>query len=179
MKNRIYAASVLLLSILLAGGIWNGAGAAHRWLNAPHEALRAGRSAHPGRPIPARPASPLAELAGAERAIVFVYSPGCAVSRANMANWTELVRRTRGGGVTLFAVGPAVADSAAAYWGALAGHVRVLSAPAEEIDAVLGVRDTPVTLAVANGRVRMEAPGPLRAAARGELLAFALRADVE
>ena len=177
MKNRIYLASVLLMSLVLAAGAWNGTRAAHHWLNAPREALAAGRPAEPGRALRVKPGSALAEVAAAERAIVFVYSPGCAVSRANMANWTELVRRTRGGRVALFAVGPVDADSAAAYWGALARHVRVLAVPAEEIAAVLGVRATPVTLTIANGRIRTEAPGPLRAAARGELLAFAADAD--
>lgn len=177
MKNRIYLATLLLLSLVLTAGAWNGTRAAHRFLKAPREALGAGRPAEHDRPLRAKPGSALAELARAERAIVFVYSPGCAVSRANTANWTELVRQTRGGRVTLFAVGPADADSAAAYWGALAHHVRVLSVPAKEIEAVLGVRATPVTLAVANGRIRAEAPGPLRAAARGELLAFAADED--
>lgn len=179
MKNRIYLASVLLLSLVLTAGAWNGTRAAHRWLNAPREALAAGRAAEHDRPLRVKPGSPLAELARAERAIVFVYSPGCEVSRANMANWTELVRRTRGGRVALFAVGPVDADSAAAYWGALARHVRLLPVPAEEIERVLGVRATPVTLAVAKGRIRAEAPGPLRAAARGALMAFAAGSDME
>jgi hypothetical protein len=176
-KNRIYVATLLLLSLVLTAGAWNGTRAAHRWVSAPREALAAGRPAEHDRPLPVKPGSALAELAAAERAIVFVYSPGCAVSRANMANWTELVRRTRGGRVALFAVGPVDADSAAAYWGALGRHVRVLPVPAQEIEAVLGVRATPVTLAVEKGRIRAEAPGPLRAAARGELLAFAADAD--
>jgi hypothetical protein len=176
-KNRIYLATVLLLSLVLTAGAWNGTRAAHGWLSAPREALAAGRPAEHDRPLRAVPGSALAELARAERAIVFVYSPGCAVSRANMANWTELVRQTHGGRVALFAVGPADADSAAAYWGALGRHVRVLSVPAKEIEAVLGVRVTPVTLAVAQGRIRAEATGPLRAAARAELLAFAADAD--
>lgn len=176
-KNRIYLASILLLSLVLTAGAWNGMRAAHRWVNAPRQALAAGRPTEHDRALRVKPGSALAELAAAERAIVFVYSPGCAVSRANMVNWTELVRRTRGGRVALFAVGPVDADSAAAYWGALARHVRVVPAPAEEIEAVLGVRATPVTLGVAHGRIRTEAPGPLRAAARGELLAFAADAD--
>jgi hypothetical protein len=176
-KNRIYLATLLLLSLVLTAGAWNGVRAAHGWLIAPREALAAGRAAEHDRPLRATPGSALAELARAERAIVFVYSPGCAVSRANMANWTELVRQTRGDRVAFFAVGPADADSAAAYWGALRRHVRVLSVPAKEIEAVLGVRVTPVTLAVARGRLRAEAAGPLRAAARGELLAFAADAD--
>jgi hypothetical protein len=176
-KNRIYLATLLLLSLVLAAGAWNGARAAHHWVSAPREALAAGRPAEHDRPLRVQPGSALAKLAGAERAIVFVYSPGCAVSRANMANWTELVRRTHGGRVALFAVGPVDADSAAAYWGALGRHVRVLPVQAKEIEAVLGVRATPVTLMVANGRIRAEAPGPLRAAARRELLAFAVDAD--
>jgi hypothetical protein len=176
-KNRIYVATLLLLSLVLTAGAWNGTRAAHRWVSAPREALAAGRPAEHDRPLPVKPGSALAELAAAERAIVFVYSPGCAVSRANMANWTELVRQTRGGRVTLFAVGPVDADSATAYWGALGRHVSVLPVPAQEIEAVLGVRATPVTLAVEKGRIRAEAPGPLRAAARGELLAFAADAD--
>lgn len=176
MKTRIYLATLLLLSLVLTAGAWNGGRAAHRFLKAPREALAAGRPAEHDRPLRVRPGSALAEMASAERAIVFVFSPGCTVSAANMANWTELVRRTRGR-VALFAVGPVARDSAAAYWGALGRHVRVLSAPAEEIEAVLGVRATPVTLAVAKGRIRAEAPGPLRAAARAELLAFAAEAD--
>lgn len=179
MKNRIHAATLLLLSLVLTAGAWNGVRAAHGFLKAPREALAAGRLAEHDRPLRARPGSALAELANAERAIVFVYSPGCAVSRSNMANWTELVRRTRGGRVALFAVGPVDADSAAAYWGALARHVRVLPVPAKEIEAVLGVRATPVTLAVAKGRIRAEAQGPLRAAARGEMLAFAAGSDAD
>jgi hypothetical protein len=178
-KHRIYLASLLLLSLVLTAGAWNGTRAVHRWVSAPREALAAGRPAEHDRALRVKPGSALAELAAAERAIVFVYSPGCAVSRSNMANWTELVRRTRGGRVALFAVGPVDADSAAAYWGALARHVRVLPVPAKEIEAVLGVRATPVTLAVVNGRVRVEAQGPLRAAARRELLAFATGADAD
>lgn len=177
MKNRTYLASVLLLSVLLTASAWNGARAAHGWLSAPRDALRAGRPTEQDRPVRAAWGSALAEVAGAERAIVFVFSPGCAVSRANMAHWTDLVRATRGSGVTLFAVGPVDADSAAAYWGQLARHVRVVTASAEEIDRALGVRVTPMTLTVVNGRVRTETPGPLRSAARQEVLSFALRTD--
>ncbi|HEX6369145.1 MAG TPA: hypothetical protein VF006_09435 [Longimicrobium sp.] len=179
MKNRIYLASVLLLSLLLTAGAWNGLRAAHQWLNAPREALSAGRAVKRDRPIRARPGSTLAELASAERALVFVFSPGCTVSRANMANWTEIVRRTHGRDVALFAVGPVDADSAASYWGELGRHVRVLTASAEEIDRALGVRATPVTLTLSNGRIQAETPGPLRAAARQEVLAFARGAETD
>lgn len=177
MKLRIYAGLMLVLSLLLVAGAWNGARAAVRWVRAPAEAVDAGRPAPRDRAIRARPESPVGEIARAERAIVFVFSPGCAVSRANMGNWTEIVRRTRGSGVALFAIGPVAPDSAAAYWGALGRHVRVLTASAEEIDRALGVRATPVTLTVANGRIRTESPGPLRSAAREELMSFALRQE--
>jgi hypothetical protein len=178
-KHRIYAASMLLLSVLLAASAWNGAAAVHHWITAPANALAAGRPTERDAAIRAAPGSPLAELAGVERAMVFVFSPGCAVSRANTANWTEIVRRTRGTGVALFAVGPTTPDSAAAYWGGLARHVRVLTASAQEIDAVLGVRATPVTLTMEKGRIRSETPGPLRQAARTGLVAFARSRDVD
>jgi hypothetical protein len=178
MKNRLYAASMLLLSTVLAASAWNGAGAVRQWVTAPATAQAAGRPMERDAPVRARPGGALAEIAAAERAIVFVFSPECAVSRANTANWTEIVRRARGGGVALFAVGPTSPDSAAAYWGALGRHVRVLTATPEQIDAALGVRATPVTLTVEKGRIRGETPGPLRSAARAELTEFVVGRDV-
>jgi hypothetical protein len=179
MKNRLYAASMLLLSIVLAASAWNGAGAVRQWVAAPATAQAAGRPTERDVPVRAPAGSALAQIAVAERAVVFVFSPDCAVSRANTANWTELVRRARGGGVALFAVGPTSPDSAAAYWGALARHVRVLTATPEQIDAVLGVRATPVTLTIEKGRIRTETPGPLRSAARAELMEFVGERNVD
>lgn len=175
MKNRIYAAAVVLLALVLAGSGWNGVRAIHQFTMARTDAERSGTPKERDDAVRAKPGTPLAELSRAGRAIVFVFSPGCAPSRANMANWTEIVRETRGSGVALFAVGPVSPDSAAAFWGELARHVRVIGMPAQEIDAALGVRSTPATLLVENGRIRAEAAGPLRQAARRRLSAFASR----
>lgn len=175
MKTRIYTVLMVALALLLAAGAWSGARAALRWVRAPAEARSAGRPTPRDEPIRAGTGSPLAELSRAERAIVFVFSPGCDVSRSNMGNWTQIVREARGSGVALYAVGPAPADSAAAYWGALARHVRVLPVPAEEIDRTLGVRATPVTLTVEQGRIVWETQGPLREEARRAALAFTAR----
>jgi hypothetical protein len=175
LKTRIYAVFMIVLSVLLAASAWNGARAAVRWVHAPVEARGAGRPTPRSEQIRVGTGSRMEPLARTERAIVFVFSPGCAVSRSNMANWTQIVRNTRGTGVAIYAVGPAPADSAAAYWGALARHVRVLSVPAEEIQRTLGVRTTPVTLTVQEGRIISETQGPLRAEANRALVGFAAR----
>jgi hypothetical protein len=89
-----------------------------------------------------------------------------------MNNWTDVIRQA-GGRIPIYAIGPARSDSAAAYWGELIHHVKVLGAPATEINQALGVDATPVTLLIEDGRIVTQIPGPIRAAARADVLAFA------
>ena len=179
MRARSYTGATVLLALVLALNGWKAALAAQRWVRAPAEARASGAPTARAIPVRAAPGSPLHPIAASRRALVFVFSPDCSVSRANTANWTALVRQARGAKVEIFAVGPVDARAARAYWGGLGRRVRVLSAPAKEIEHALGVQSTPVTMMVANGRVRAQAAGPLRDAARDRLAAFARGADAE
>lgn len=109
------------------------------------------------------------DLLQADRAVVFVFSPGCEISRANMANWTEIIRSGQGSGVSFFAVGPVDAASAMEYWGPLAKHIRIIASDPSGLNKALGVDTTPVTLVIARGRIRSKAEGPLRIAALEQL----------
>lgn len=167
--RRVYGVVLAaMITVLAAGGI-NAVQAAHRWVAAPARANADGAFAPSGHPLRSRAGGAWNELARAERAIVFVFSPACEVSRANMANWTEVIRAAQGSGVPLFAVGPADSAAAADYWGPLAAHVRLLSTDPPGLVAALGVDVTPVTLVVENGSIRSKVEGPLRVAALAQL----------
>jgi hypothetical protein len=167
--KRIYgAALVATLGVLAAGGI-NAVQAAHQWVTAPRQAMASGALIPSARALRASAGGAWDELARAERAIVFVYSPTCEVSRANMANWTEIIRAAQGSGVPLFAVGPVDSAAAAQYWGPLSRHVRLAPTDARGLVAALGVSVTPVTLVVENGTIRSQVEGPLRVAAMEQL----------
>jgi hypothetical protein len=169
--KRIYGASLAaVLAVLAAGGL-NAVQAAHRWVTAPAQAKASGALAPHDRAVRAQAGGAWDDLVRAERAVVFVFSPGCEVSRANMANWTEIIRAAHDGGVPLFAVGPVDAAAAAEYWGPLAAHVRLISADPHGLDSALGVRVTPVTLVVEKGRIHGKTEGPLRIAAMEQLRA--------
>jgi hypothetical protein len=167
--KRVYSvALVATIGVLSAGGI-NAVQAARRWVAAPSQANASGALAPSVRAVRPSPDGAWDELARAKRAIVFVYSPTCEVSRANMANWTEIIRATQGSGVPLFAVGPVDMAAAAEYWGPLAAHVRLIPTDAPGLVAALGVSVTPMTLVVENGIIRSKAEGPLRLAAMEQL----------
>jgi hypothetical protein len=163
--------SVLVALLLLSG--WKAARASVALVRAPHAGERTGLAAPRSTPVRARPASPLAEIARAERAIVFVYSPDCQVCHANMANWIDLVGELRGGPAVLYAVAPVQTPAARAYWGGLERHVRILTVTPQEVHAGFDVDNTPVTLLVRKGSVRGEIIGPLTTAARQQVRAFA------
>jgi hypothetical protein len=169
--KRIYGAALAAVVAVLAVGGWNAVQAAHRWATAPPQAKASGPLAPHDRAVRAQAGGAWDDLVRAERAVVFVFSPGCEVSRANMANWTEIIRAAQAGDVTLFAVGPVDAAAAAEYWGPLASHVRLISTDPHGLDSALGVRATPVTLVVEKGRIRSKAEGPLRIAAMEQLRA--------
>jgi hypothetical protein len=123
---------------------------------------------------PVRAGTPgLARIAAAERAVVFVYAPDCAVCHANMANWTELVADLRGGPVRLFAVAPSASPAALDYWGALSREVEIVTATPAQVHAALGAGSTPATLLVERGVVRAAVAGSLTAPARRQVRAFA------
>jgi hypothetical protein len=173
MRARAWSAlaAVLVLWIMLSG--WKVARSVADFARAPAAAREAGLARPRDVPIRVEAGGPLAELAALDRAIVFVYAPGCAVGAANMANWTELVRAARGGPARLVAVAPERTAAARAYWGGLAREVRVLAAPPAAVREALGVESTPVTLLVERGRIRGELTGALTAPARAQVLRFA------
>ena len=168
--HRIITA--VLAGVLLLSG-WKTARAAAAWARAPHAGERTGLATPRNTPLRAESGSPLAAVARAERAIVFVYLPDCQVCHANMANWIDLVRETRDADVDLYAVAPVQTSAALAYWAGLEPHVRVITAPPAEVQAALGVGNTPATLAVRKGQVRSETLGALTPAGKAEVLRFA------
>lgn len=169
--------TAILVAVLLLSG-WKAARASIALVRAPHAGERTGLATPRSTPVRARPSSPLAEVARAERAIVFIYSPDCQVCHANMANWIDLVGELRGGPVTLYAVAPVQNRESREYWGGLERHVRIITAPPAEVHTAFGVGNTPVTLLVRDGAVRAEILGSLTEAARGQVRAFARTGSV-
>lgn len=163
--------ATLLVAVLLLSG-WKAARASAALIRAPHVGERTGLAAARNAPVRARPASPLAEVARAERAIIFIYSPDCQVCHANIANWIDLVGELRGT-VALYGVAPVQTPASRAYWGGLERHVRVITATPAEVHTAFGVGNTPATLLVRGGAVRGEIIGPLTEAARRQVRAFA------
>lgn len=163
--------AVLTMLLLLSG--WKTARAATVWIRAPHAGERTGRSTPRDAPVRAEATSPLAAVARAERAIVFVYLPDCQVCHSNMANWIDIVGETRGADVELYAVAAVDDPWALEYWRGLQRHVRVMAASPREVHGALGVGNTPATLLVQDGRVRGQILGALTPAAKAEVLRFA------
>lgn len=164
--------AALLVAVLLLSG-WKAARASIRLVRAPSAGERTGLAVARNDPVRTRPASPLAEVARAERAIVFIYSPDCQVCHANMANWIDLVGELRGGSAALHAVAPMQTPAARAYWGGLERHVRVITATPAEVHTAFEVENTPITLLLERGSVRGVVVGAMTAAAREQVRTFA------
>lgn len=162
----------VLLGVLLLSG-WKAARASAALALAPRQADRTGLAETRSTRVRAPAGSPMAEIGRVERAIVFIYSPDCAVSHANMSNWVDLVGELRGGGGALYAVAPVQTPAAKAYWGGLARHVRVITAHPKDVHTTFDVDNTPVTLLVRNGVVRARVTGSLTPAAMRQVRAFA------
>jgi hypothetical protein len=174
-RHTHHLITAALVGVLLLSG-WKTARAAAVWSRAPHAGERTGLATPRNAPVRAPAGSPLAEVARAERAIVFVYLPDCQVCHANMANWIDLVGETRDADVELYAVAPAhPAQSGAAreYWAGLDRHVRVITATPAAVHAAFDVGNTPATLMVQKGQVRGEILGALTPAGKAEVLRFA------
>jgi hypothetical protein len=161
-----------LAGILLLSG-WKTARAAAVWIRASHAGERTGRTTPRNAPVRADAASPLAEVARAERAIVLVYLPDCQVCHANMANWIDIVGETRDADVKLYAVAAVDDPRALEYWSGLERHVRVMAAAPREVHGALGVSNTPATLLVQDGQVQGQILGALTPAGKAEVLRFA------
>lgn len=161
--------TALLVGILLLSA-WKTARAAATWVHAPQAGERTGLVTPRNTPIRAREGSPLAQVAGAERAIVFIYLPDCSVCHANMANWIDIVGELRDADVELYAVAPVESPQARAYFGGLARHVRVITGTPAEVHGAFDVGNTPATLLVQNGKVRGEILGALTPAGKAQVL---------
>ncbi|HEX2077983.1 MAG TPA: hypothetical protein VHG08_09745, partial [Longimicrobium sp.] len=173
MRRRGRMIVTALLAAVLALSGWKAARASVAITRAPRAGEQAGLATARAASIRTRAGGPLAEIARAERAVVFVYTPDCSVCHANMANWIDLVGALRGGTVALYAVSPADTPAARAYWGGLERHVRVVIAAPAEVHRAFGVAATPATLLVRDGAVRGEIIGSLTAAARAQVRRFA------
>ena len=173
MRRRAGGIVTALLVAVLALSGWKAARAAVAVAQAPRAGGQAGLATVRSAPVRAQGAGRLAEIARAERAVVFVYTPDCSVCHANMANWIDLVGALRGERLALYAVSPADTPPARAYWGALERHVRIVIAAPAEVHRALGVSTTPATLLVKEGTVRGEIIGSLTAAARAQVRRFA------
>jgi hypothetical protein len=163
--------TAVLAGVLLLSG-WKTARAAAMWVRAPHAGERTGLAKPRNAPVRTESASPLAQVARAERAVVFIYLPDCQVCHANMANWIDLVRELRGGGVELYAIAPVRTPAAHAYWDGLDRHVRVITATPREVHTAFDVGNTPATLLVQDGRVRGEILGALTPAGMAQVRRF-------
>lgn len=172
MKRRGRRIVTALLVAVLALSGWKAARASVSIVRAPRAGEQAGLAKVRSAPVRAEARGPLGEIARAERAVVFVYTPDCSVCHANMANWTDLVGTLRGG-ATLYAVSPADTPEARAYWGGLARHVRIVIAAPAKVHRAFGVQATPATLLVQDGTVRGEIIGSLTTAARAQVRRFA------
>lgn len=168
--GRIATAALFGVLVLTAGKV---ARASAVLLQPPRAGEETGRVQRRGHPVRVAPAGSLTEIAQAEHALVFVYSPDCTVCHANMARWVELVAELNGGPPALYAVAPMDTPAARAYWGGLVRYVRVVTATPAEVRTAFGVESTPATLLVQNGYVRGMAVGSLTAAARAQVRAFA------
>ena len=164
--------TALLVAVLALSG-WKAIDATTTLSRAPRAGEQAGLATVRTTPVRAEATGPLVEIARAERAIVFVYTPDCSVCHANMANWIDLVGAARGGTTALYAVSPMDTPAARAYWGGLERHVRVVTAAPAEVHRAFGVQATPATLLVEDGTVRGEIIGSLTAAARAQVRRFA------
>ncbi|HEX8318125.1 hypothetical protein [Longimicrobium sp.] len=164
-------ATAALVAVLLWSGV-KTARAAAALAAAPGAGERAGLVEPVNTPVRAT-APGLETIAAAERALVFVYAPDCAVCHANMANWTDLVADLRGGPVRLFAIAPSGTPAALAYWGALSREVQIITGTPAQVHGAFGVGSTPATLLVERGVVRGKVTGSLTGAARRQVRAFA------
>lgn len=172
MRNAGAAVTALLVALLLASG-FKAARASAALLRAADVSERTGLVEPRNAPLRARAGTAMSRIAAADRALVFVYAPDCAVCHANMANWIDLVGELNGGPAALYAVAPMDTPATRAYWGPLTRHVGVVTATPEEVHTALGVGATPATLLVERGVVRGAVAGALSAAALGQLHAFA------
>jgi hypothetical protein len=171
-RHGLRIITAVLAGILLLSG-WKTARAVATWIRAPHASERTGLATPRGAPVRAGPASPLAEVARARRAIVFVYLPDCQVCHSNMANWIDMVGQTQDADVELYAVAAVDDPRALDYWSGLQRHVRVMAAAAREVHGALGVGSTPATLLVQDVQVRGQILGALTPAGMGQVLRFA------
>lgn len=178
MRARVSRIVTAVLAGVLLFSAWKAAAASALFVRAAGAGERTGLATPRDAPVRAPAAGPLAEIARAERALVFVYSPACSVCHANMANWIDLVAELRGGPVALYAVAPMDTPAARAYFGGLARHVRVITASPAEVHTALGVEATPATLLVKRGAVRGQVVGSLTAAALAQIRRFAAAGEV-
>lgn len=172
MRHGARILTAVLVAVLLLSG-WKAARASVTLARASTAGERTGLATPRNTPVRARAGTPMAEIARAERAIVFIYSPDCTVCHANMTNWVDLVGELRGGPATLYAVAPVQTPASDAYWGGLARHVRVITASPRDVHTAFDVDHTPMTLLVQNGVVRAQVMGSHTAAAMDQVRAFA------
>lgn len=178
MKSRAWiAVTALLIAVLLFSG-FKAVAASAAFLNAASAGESTGLVVLRNDPVRAPATGPLTEIARAERAVVFIYSPDCAVCHANMVNWIDLVADLRDGPVPLYAVAPMDTPAARAYWGSLSQYVRVVTAPPAAVHTGFAVEATPTTLLVERGVVHGEIVGALTGAALAQVRGFAATGEV-
>ncbi|MCA1792262.1 MAG: hypothetical protein LC667_21170 [Thioalkalivibrio sp.] len=178
MKSRAWiAARTVLIAVLLFSG-FKAVAASAAFLDAASAGESTGLVVLRSDPVRAPATGPLTEIARAERALVFIYSPDCAVCHANMVNWIDLVADLRDGPVRLYAVAPMDTPAARAYWGSMSRYVRVVTATPATVHRAFVVEGTPTTLLVERGVVRGEIVGALTAAAIAQIRGFAATGEV-
>ncbi len=173
MMKRIVTGAVFLgAAAVIAYSSVRSAVAVAGWVSASEHAATYGATTFLHREIRTEVES-LRPLASADRAVVFVVSPQCAVCSANMANWTDMIVELKRAGIPMFAVAPAHVEGLAGYWAGFDAAVPIITAEPEHIASALDVEVTPATLVVRRGTVRAVVPGLMSEPTRRQILRFA------
>ncbi|HEU0014454.1 MAG TPA: hypothetical protein VFQ45_12265 [Longimicrobium sp.] len=175
MMRHAWKAAALLLAAVIALCAWRAVGTVRALARAPAAGERTGLGSAADRVLSLPRDHPLGRIALPGRAVVFAYSPDCAVCHANMANWIDIASHARASGMRLIAAAPVQTEDARRYWEPLGESVDVILSDTAMLARVLGVGGTPATLLVHDGVVRRVYDGALTPAARRQVMGFVAR----
>ncbi len=175
--GRRWRVAAAALALLVAALAWRGVGAVRELGAAMRYAGEPTASVVTRRPLGDAVARRLGggeavELGGLERAVLFVFDPECAPTRANTWNWVDVLGASEGRPVRTLAVTLDGMAGGEAYWRRLGGRVEVVSVDSATMRNRLRVDATPATLLVEDGAVRRVYAGPLNAPAKRDVAAW-------
>lgn len=174
---RVAAAALTLLVATLA---WRGGmavrelGAALRYEGEPTASVATVRRLEGAVARPLDGSAPR-DLAGLERAVLFVFHPACDPTSGNVWNWVDLLGTRGGRPVRALAVTLEGTPGAAEYWRGLGERVDVVAVDSATMRHRLRVDATPATLLVEDGAIRRVYAGPLNSLAKRDVMEWLAR----